>query len=693
MGKSLSLETDVKYLKGVGPRRAKLLERLNVRTVEDLLYLLPRRYVDRSEVQAIARLVAGKEAVVRGRVVDKFKRTTYGKRESVIRISDGTGHLDLVWRNMDFVLGRFHVGQTVYAAGRVYIYGGNRRMYFPEVEEEGKDVVGIIPIYPQTEGISSKVLRSLIRRALESVEIPETLPEYVLKSRGLPRRRDALRYLHFPKSGDEILLGRKRVVYEELLKFYLRLNLGAKLGRRRAVPLKRTGELTDRFVSSLPFKLTGDQIRAIREIEEDMAKEEAMHRLLQGDVGSGKTVVLLYASLIAIENGYQAALMAPTEILAEQLFMVAESYLKPLGVSVVLLTSSLRDRTKRSIRYQIALGMANLIIGTHALITEDTEFKNLALAIVDEQHRFGVAQRARLLEKGKGNYYPHFLVSTATPIPRTLALTVYGDLEVSRIRERPFKARVINRIVYKEQRAQVYKFLFDKVKSTGKQAYVIAPLIEESEKLEDVTSVLELYDDLRASAPPDLTLGLVHGRMSFEERRAVMERFRRGEIQVLVATTVIEVGVDVPNAKYMVVEDANRFGIAQLHQLRGRIMRSEDTAFFIMIAPRKMSYEARMRLRAIASITDGFALAEEDLKIRGPGELLGTRQHGELSFRGISLADISADNRLLRMAEICRKDARRILQSDPDLKKPENALLRRSLERLLSESEDIVDVG
>ena len=690
MGK-VTLETDVKFLKGVGPRRAKRLEKLGIRTVEDLLYLLPRKYVNRSKVQKIAHLKGGQEAVVRGRVVEKFKSTASGKREAIIRISDGTGHLDLVWRNMDFVLSNFRLGQTVYAAGRVYVYGGKRRMYFPEVEEEGKDLVGIVPIYPQTEGITSKLLRNLIRNALQSVEIPESLPDYILRSRRLPRREEALRYLHFPKDMDQVLLGKKRVVYEELLKFYLRLNLGAKLGRRRSIPLKRTGELTDRFVSGLPFKLTGDQRRAIREIEGDMAKEEAMHRLLQGDVGSGKTVVLLYASLIAIENGYQAALMAPTEILAEQLFMVAESYLRPLGVNVVLLTSSLSARTKRSIRAEVASGSAQLVIGTHALITEETVFKNLALAIVDEQHRFGVAQRARLLEKGRGGIYPHFLVSTATPIPRTLALTIYGDLEVSRIRERPFKAKVINRIVHKDQRAQVYRFLFDKVRSTGKQAYVIAPLIEESEKLEEVKSVQELYEELRAAAPPDLKLGLVHGRMPLEERREVMERFRRGELHILVATTVIEVGVDVPNAKYMVVEDANRFGIAQLHQLRGRIMRSEETAFFVMIAPRKMSYEARMRLRAIANITDGFALAEEDLKIRGPGELLGTRQHGEFSFRGINLADISSDNRLLRIAEVCRRDARHILRKDPYLLRPENALLRRSLERL--EDREVVDVG
>ncbi len=692
MGK-ITVDTDVKYLKGVGPKRAKRLEKLGVRTVEDLLYLLPRRYVDRSRIQRIAHLTGGKEVVVRGRVVEKFKTTTHGKREAVIRISDGTGYLDLVWRNMDFILGTFKVGQTIYAAGRVYVYGGNRRMYFPEVEEEGKDVVGIIPIYPQTEGLSSKALRNIIRKALESVEIPETLPEYILRSRRLPGREEAFRYLHVPENPDQIILGKKRIVYEELLTFYLRLNLGSRLGRRRAIPLKRTGELTDRFVENLPFKLTGDQMRAIREIEEDMAKEEAMHRLLQGDVGSGKTVVLLYASLIAVENGYQAALMVPTEILAEQLFMVAENYLRPLGVNVVLLTSSLSARTKRSIRNEVATGQAQVVIGTHALITDETVFKNLALAIVDEQHRFGVAQRARLLEKGTKDHYPHFLVSTATPIPRTLALTVYGDLEVSRIRERPFKAKVINRIVYKDQRAQVYRFLFGKIRETGKQAYVIAPLIEESEKLEDVTSVQDLYDELRAAAPPDISIGLVHGRMSFEERKAVMERFRRGEIHVLVATTVIEVGVDVPNAKYMVVEDANRFGIAQLHQLRGRIMRSEDPAFFIMVAPRRMSYEARMRLRAIASITDGFALAEEDLKIRGPGELLGTRQHGEFSFRGISLADISSDNRLLRMAEVCRKDARYILSNDPYLKRPENVLLRKSVERRFTREADIVDVG
>ncbi|NPA79733.1 MAG: ATP-dependent DNA helicase RecG [Thermotogae bacterium] len=692
MSSKITLETDVKYLKGVGPKRAKLLNKLGVRTVEDLLYLLPRRYVDRSVVRRIAMLQRGQEAVVRGRILEKFRSMASGRREAIIRISDGTGTLDLVWRNMDFILGRFKVGQVVYAAGRVYIYGGTRRMYFPEVEEEGKDITGILPIYPQTEGLSSKVLRQIIRGVLREVDIPETLPRYILRARGLPGRKEALRYLHTPKSKEEIHLGRGRIAYEELLKFYLRLNMGSKLGRRRAIPLRRTGELTDRFVESLPFTLTRDQRRAMAEIEEDMAKEEAMHRLLQGDVGSGKTVVLLYASLIAIESGYQAALMAPTEILAEQLFMVAENYLRPLGVNVVLLTSSLGSRTKRNIRGEIATGRAQLVIGTHALITEDTTFKNLALAIVDEQHRFGVAQRARLLEKGRGDTYPHFLVSTATPIPRTLALTLYGDLEVSRIRERPFKGEVINRIVWKEHRAQVYRFLFGKILETGKQAYVIAPLIEESEKLEDVVSVQRLYEELRAVAPPQIRLGLVHGRMPYEERKEEMERFRAGEIDILVATTVIEVGVDVPNAKYMVVEDANRFGIAQLHQLRGRIMRSEDTAFFIMIAPRKMSYEASMRLRAVANITDGFTLAEEDLKIRGPGELLGTRQHGELSFRGISLADISSDNRLLRIAEICRQDARHILQKDPHLRKPENRLLRTLIERTFA-SQDIVDVG
>jgi len=691
VGQRLSLDTAIQFVKGVGPKRAKLFEKLGVRTVEDLLYLFPRRYVERETVKLIGRLEKGKEALVKGKVVDKIRNTAAGRREAIIRISDGTGTLELVWRGMDYMLSRFHVGQVLYAAGRVYIYGNRRRMYFPEVEEEAKELKGILPIYPQTEGLSSKVIRSVIERILNAVDIPETLPQYILKSRGLIERSRAFQYIHRPKSREEIRQGKRRMFYEELLKFYLRLNWGAKFGRRKAVPLKKTGELTDPFLKGLPFTPTRDQLRAMEEIEQDMAKKEAMHRLLQGDVGSGKTVVLLYAALIAVENGYQAAIMAPTEILAEQLFMVAESFLRPLGVNVVLLTSSFRNRTKRSIRMQIVTGLAQVIIGTHALITDETEFRNLAVAIVDEQHRFGVAQRARLLEKGKEGLFPHFLVSTATPIPRTLALTVYGDLEVSRIKERPFKTKVFNRIVFKKHRSQVYKFLFGKVKETGKQAYVIAPLVEESEKLENVKSVLELYDELRAAAPPDIEVGLVHGKMAYEERKKEMERFRRGEVQILVATTVIEVGVDVPNAKYMVVEDANRFGIAQLHQLRGRIMRSDEPAFFVMIAPERMSYEARMRLKAVANITDGFVLAEEDLKIRGPGELLGTRQHGEFALRGISLSEVSFDPLLLQMAEVCRKDARRILQRDPDLSKPENSLLREALEKM--ELDEVVDVG
>jgi len=677
----MKLSDEVLKIPGVGPGIAKKFEKLGIKTVEDLLYLFPRRYIVREEVKRIARIKPGEDVVVKGKVIKKLKRNLEkGISESIVVISDGSGLVELVWRNMEFILGEYEIGQTIFAAGRAYQKSfGIYRLYHPEIvkEDEVAEALGMIPIYPQTEGLKSKTIRKFIDYALRKVQIKETLPDYILRGRNLVPIREALENLHFPKNGEDVLRGKKRVIYEQFLKFYLSLNMSSSLGKRRSVPLKRTGELTDKFIESLPFRLTEDQLRVMGEIEEDMGKEEAMHRLLQGDVGSGKTVVLLWSALIAIENGYQAALMAPTEILAEQIYSVAKKYLGNL-VDIVLITSSMGRRDKLRVRQKTALGSAQLIIGTHALITDETMFKNLALAIVDEQHRFGVAQRARLLEKAK-DFYPHFLVSTATPIPRTLALTVYGDLKVSRITKKPFDTVVYNRVIRENQKLNLYKWLFAKIKETRKQAYVIAPLIEDSEKT-DLSSVERLYRELASLAPPDLRLGLLHGRTPLNERNVIMENFRRGEIDILVATTIVEVGVDVPNAKFMVVEDAHRFGISQLHQLRGRILRNSEAAYFIMVVPDKIGHDAYRRIKAVESITDGFVLAEEDLKIRGPGEIMGLRQHGEWILKGINISEISSDERFLKIAELAKKDAEYILSQDPDLSLEKNSILRESLE-------------
>ncbi len=677
----MRLSDDVMKIPGIGTKIAKKFEKLEVKTVEDLLYLIPRRYIMRSEVKRIASIKPGEDVVIRGKVIKKLKRNLEKSiSESIVVISDGSGLVELVWRNMDFVLSEYEIGQTVFAAGRAYQRSfGVYRLYHPEIvqEEEVKEMIGIIPIYPQTEGLKSKTIRKFVNYALTNADINETLPDYILKSRSLVSLREAFEKLHFPKTEEDILKGKKRVIYEQFLKFYLSLNISSSFGKRKSVSIKRTGELTDKFIQSLPFHLTEDQMRVMGEIEEDMSKEEAMHRLLQGDVGSGKTIVLLWSALIAIENGYQAAIMAPTEILAEQIYSVSKNYLGNM-VDIVLITSSMSRRDKLRARQKTALGSAQLVIGTHALITDDTVFRNLALAIVDEQHRFGVAQRARLLEKSK-DFYPHFLVSTATPIPRTLALTVYGDLKVSRISKRPFETSVYNRVIRKNQRINLYRWLFAKIEETKRQAYVIAPSIEESEKL-DISSVERLYREILSLAPYDINIGMLHGRIPLNERNQIMEKFRMGEIDILVATTVVEVGVDVPNAKFMVVEDAHRFGISQLHQLRGRILRNSETAYFIMVVPDKIGHDAYRRIKAVESITDGFVLAEEDLKIRGPGEIMGLKQHGDWILKGINIAEISSDERFLKIVEVAKRDAEYILSQDPELTLNKNSILRESLE-------------
>ena len=691
----LKLFTPIQYVKGVGPKRAKQLERLGIFRVYDLLYFAPRKYLDRRNILKIREVSPGTDVVIIGEVVAKGIEKRRREKVFKVIISDGSGWIELVWKstNENFLKAlhsNFGRGDRVIVTGKVSSYRGIKQIWFPEYEVLGNGSEGhsglvagrIIPVYPSTEGLKPKFLRKLVYSVLLEVKdkINETLPTYIRTRHRLYPRATAIKKLHFPDAMDEVTRARKTLAFEELFYFCIQI-----LGRRlktagKGIPLVKSGELTDLFLKSLPFELTDAQKRVIGEIESDVARPVPMHRLLQGDVGSGKTVVALYAMLLAVENGYQAAIMAPTEILAEQHFIVISEFLKDIPVNVRILTGSLRKKERKMTLQEIESGDAKIIVGTHALIQEDVEFKNLAFAVVDEQHRFGVVQRAKLLEKGSNDgTLPHFLVMTATPIPRTLAMTLYGDLDVSILDEKPPKrGRVITVHRYEDKRQQIYSWLFDRVRQ-GDQAYVVAPLIEKSQKLE-VKAAQELFDELKSMAPQEIKIGLIHGRMKKDERQFVMRAFRDGEFGILVATTVIEVGIDVPNATIMIIEHAERFGLAQLHQLRGRIGRSEKTSYCVIITPRSIGEDARKRIAAFVKITDGFELAEIDLKIRGPGELIGTRQHGLPDFK---IVDLVRDRALVASV---RNEVVKILKKDPALKLPQHRLIRAQL-KIMKEQE------
>lgn len=676
------LETPVRYLKGVGPKRASLLRKLGVETVEDLLLLLPRKYLDRREIKQVKELKVGEDAAVMGEVIAKGSKIINDKKIVTVLISDGRDWMELTWFNLPQIENYFKKGDKVIASGRITIFRGIKQIAHPEIEilDERRSFPKwagkIIPVYPSTEGLKPKFIRGLVFDVLGKLEgkLEDHIPIHLRKKRELLSREEAIREVHFPTSFDRVKQARKSLVYEEFLGFFLNLGVKKKEFQGEGIPLEKKGSLTKKLLKNLKFELTGAQKRVIGEIEEDLKRKTPMHRLLQGDVGSGKTIVALYTMLIAVENGYQAAIMAPTEILAEQHFIVLSDYLFPLGVRIAILTGGMRKKERERVLFEIENGDAQIVVGTHALIQENVNFKNLAVAVVDEQHRFGVLQRARLLHKGK--VVPHFLVMTATPIPRTLALTLYGDLDVSILDEKPKnRGEVVTVWRTEKKRDAIYNWVFEKVLKEGVQAYIVAPLIEKSEKLE-VEAATELYKKLRGKAPSELNLGLIHGRMKKEERREVMEAFRRGEYHALVATTVIEVGIDVPNATIMVIEHAERFGLAQLHQLRGRIGRGSKKSYCILITPQNVSEEARERLKAMVRTNDGFDIAEVDLRLRGPGEFFGTRQHGMPQFR---VADLIRDERILQMA---KRDAEEILENDPELLKSENESLRKFLIKL-----------
>ena len=675
---AVRLDTPVKFLKGIGERRAEALERLGIRTAQDLLWHLPRRYVDASSVTPLARAEVGTEVACVGRVVAKgVLPTRRGLRIFHAVLRDDSGVLECVWPGQAFLDRTIVVGQTLLVSGPVRFYHGRQmapREYIILTDADGDSdplsAGSVLPVYPATEGLSHKVIRGLIERHLDDLLplVHDLLPARIRQSLGLPSVRAALLSVHRPTSAEEAEAGRRRLAFDELLDLQLTLTRARDLAKRQrsGVAFETRHDLTGRLAAALPWTLTGDQRRAMEEITADMTAPERMHRLLMGDVGTGKTVVALFAMLLALENDFQAALMAPTELLAEQHAATLGRLLEPLDIRPQLLLGRQSAAEKKAARRAIASGAARLTLGTHALVQESTAFRRLGLVVIDEQHRFGVEQRAALVGKGAA---PDVLLLTATPIPRSLALTLYGDLDVSTLRERPPGRGTIRTAVRTEaQRGRVLEFV-EKEAREGRQTYVVLPVIEESERA-DLRAATTMADAL-AGRWPDLQIGLVHGRLKPAERDDVMQRFRAGEIHVLVATTVIEVGIDVPNATTMVVEHPERFGLAQLHQLRGRIGRGAGNSYCVLMA----GESAPDRLHAFAATEDGFAIAELDLQERGMGDLIGARQSGGFEVRH---ARLPGDEDLLARA---RDLAGRIIQADPALQRPENQRLR---ERALS---------
>jgi len=700
-----TLASAVQYLPGVGPRRAKLLKKLNLETIGDLFYHYPLRHENRAELTRIGYARPGEQQTFYG-TVTRVQESSPRPRLTLVKVfvNDGTGTAILNFFNQPWIKKKIQPGMNLIFTGAPRVSFGKvelslNRENYEEVTADGEMLHSgrIVPVYPLTEGLAQTELRTLMWRLIEGYvdQLEEILPEAVRRQHQLLPRRQAMREIHFPTSLDLRDRARRRLVFEEFL------GLQVALAQRRHEQEGRPGiafhtpsRLAQQLHASLPFQLTRAQQRVIEEIHRDMARPHPMNRLLQGDVGSGKTIVALTALLTAVENGYQAAIMAPTELLAEQHFKVMAPLVEPLNVRVELLTGSLRTKAKREAHERLASGETQMAIGTHALIQEGVTFHRLGFVIIDEQHRFGVMQRANLQQKG---YNPDVLVMTATPIPRTLSLTVYGDLDVSVINEMPpGRTPVETKWFPLKARGEVYAFIRRQLQA-GRQAYVVCPLIEESEVLE-AKAAMEEEEKLRREFP-DFQVGLVHGRLSAEEREAVMRAFREGKIHLLTSTTVIEVGLDVPNATVMLILNAERFGLAQLHQLRGRVGRGAEKSYCFLLTEAKYNparaddehhieyREERRRMQVMTSTTDGFAIAEEDLLLRGPGELAGTRQSGLPEFR---LADVVKDLDILEQA---RQAAFALIREDPRLEKPEHAALRAYLKERFTERAELAGVG
>jgi ATP-dependent DNA helicase RecG len=682
----LELKTSIQYLKGVGPKLSDLLKKRDIYTVEDLLQIFPRAYEDRRAARNIASLKADDLVSLKAKIVKvgSFQLGRSKRKMYDILIRDESGQIHCKYFRVPYkgYFERFSAQQEVRIIGKVILYRGRLEFHHPEikeieVEEEIQD--DLVPIYSEIENLSSAKILRLIRSSLSQIETKpdEKFPAGLLQKYNLLKRWQAVELLHKPPADDAEIYNQmkspahRRIIFEEF--FWLELFLAAKktgFKKEIGIAIKNPGHKIKAVISNLPFEMTKAQERVFQEIKSDLQLEHPMYRLVQGDVGCGKTLVCFLAATFAAESRVQSCLMVPTEILAEQHYKNALKTLSVVDLKVALLTGKTKAAEKKEILSQLLRGEIDLLIGTHALIEDPVQFQNLGLVIIDEQHRFGVEQRARLKSKGLS---PHFLVMTATPIPRTLALTVYGDLEVSIIDEMPpGRMPIQTRVVFDSKRPQVLEFLKEQIQK-GRQAYWVYPLVEESEKI-DLKNAIEEFEKLKQIFP-NVKIGLMHGRMKPDEKEIIMDSFRKGELHILVSTTVIEVGVDVPNANLMIIEHAERFGLSQLHQLRGRVGRGQHKSFCVMILGYAVSEEAKARTNFMEQTTDGFKIAEFDLEMRGPGEFLGKRQSG---LPGFQMANLIRDAAILLEA---RQAAFEILQQDPDLKKPENKNLRDELLR------------
>ncbi len=721
-------ETDIRFAKGVGPKRALLLEKLGIRTIEDALWFLPWRYEDRSRIVSISQLVPGEKATIAGTIHQAGLRRTRRRNMTLFTMSvqDETGAVEVVFFNQPYLDGVLENGLRVVLNGPVVRHrrGVGLQMRTPqyEVVDEDEDLllhVGrIVPVYHETRGLSSRHLRRILWGLLETYgsDLQDPLPSRFLEQHQWPSLDAAIASLHFPGKGSDLSLlndwktpAHHRLAFEEGFLLQLALALRQRMNQSTVpgIAFRLAGTFTAPLQKQLPFRFTDAQQRVIAEIEADMRAPRPMNRLLQGDVGSGKTIVALHTMLAACGDGYQAALMAPTEILAEQHVLTIRPYLDALDVSVAFLTGGTSQKERAAVLARIVAGDVQLIVGTHALLEQDVQFAKLGIVVVDEQHKFGVLQRGKLREKA---LHPDVLVMTATPIPRTLAMTIYGDLDVSVIDELPAGRKPIRTRVFRHNaRSRAYELVRKEV-NEGRQAYIVYPLVEESEKL-DLEAVMQAAERLRATEFPGMNVGILHGRMKSDERAKIMKAFRAGDVHILVATTVIEVGVDVSNATVMVIEHADRFGLAQLHQLRGRVGRGAQRSFCFLVSsagrrqdpepdvpmgqgaydpvlpfatetvadrprvPTGQTQTAAQRLKAMVQCADGFAIAEQDLRIRGPGEMLGTRQSGIPEFRVMNLVRDAA------ALEQARQAAFALLEQDPQLSHPDHQLLKATVLR------------
>lgn len=685
------LATPAQFLKGVGPQRAELLERLGLRTARDIVFFFPRDYQDLTELARVADLVEGNLTRLRGTVEEVDQRASNsGNVVLGVLLAAEQGRVRLLWFNSPFRRERFRLGEQLLVTGKPKLNGGMWEFTHPQVQwidvEEQEPAAKLLPVYPLTEGLNQGQMRKIAAATLETCldSLDDVFPSDYLAKHDLSSIRRAIQAIHSPKDRDELEMARRRFIYQELLVLQLALALKHEQqhSRHNAPPLEATAKIDARIRRLFPFEPTSAQQQAIAEVSADMGRPHPMNRLLQGDVGSGKTVVAVYAMLLAVAHGCQAVLMAPTEVLARQHALTLERTLSASQVKWGVLTGGTAAAERAELLRQLATGEINVVIGTQAILQPEVRFGRLGLVVIDEQHKFGVRQRASLKQAALD---PHYLVMTATPIPRTIAMTLFGDLDVSTLRESPPGRQTVRTYLVGQDRQAKWWEFFGRKLSQGSQGFVVTPLIDESSEA-DVASLEQTFDSLAHGPLAAFRLGLLHGRMTSAAKEEAMQAFRRGEIQALVTTTVVEVGIDVPNATLMTVYSGERFGLSQLHQLRGRISRGTQPGYCAVFCD-TLSPESRKRLEAFESTNDGFLLAEIDFSLRGPGDLLGTRQHGLPPLR---IADLVRDAAVLEEA---RRDAQHLVSTDASLSQPDYALLRQMVLRRYGRVLDLGDVG